>query len=98
MTGPRLLLILGVALILLGLGAGARWYLIGANEVDAADLVPANTVLFATIPNGATVLEGYQTSRVKTLLDSPNAKPLLDSIVNLIGQKNVDLIQSFLPN
>ena len=98
MTRPRLLLFLGIALILLGLGAGVRWYLFGANEVDAAELVPANTVFFATIPNGATLLEGYQTSKVKTLLDSPNAKPLRDAIVNVIGQKNVDLIQTFLPN
>jgi len=100
MTLPRLPLFLGIAfiLLLLGLGAGARWYLFGANEVDAAELVPANTVLFATIPNGATVLEGYQTSKLKTLLDSPNAKPLVDALVNFIGQKNVDLIQTFLPN
>ena len=100
MTSPRSLLFLGVALILLlvGLGAGARWYLFGANEVDAAELVPANTILFATIPNGATLLDGYQTSKLKTLLNSPNAKPLHDAIVNLIGQKNVDLIQTFLPN
>ena len=97
---PRSLLLPGIALILLllGLGAGARWYLFGANKVDAAELVPANTVLFATIPNGATVLEGYQTSKLKTLLDSPNARPLYDAIVNVIGQKNVDLIETFLPN
>lgn len=100
MTRLRLLLLLGVAfiLLLLGLSAGAWWYLFGANAVTAAELVPANTVLFATIPNGATVLEGYQTSHLKTLLDSPNAKPLQDEIVNLVGQKNVDLLNAFLPN
>jgi hypothetical protein len=100
MTRLRLLFFLGVAFILLlvGLSAGVWWYLFGANEVDSAELVPANTLFFASIPNGATVVEGYQTSRVKTLIESPNAKPLHDAIVNLIGQKNVDLLHAFLPN
>jgi hypothetical protein len=100
MTRLRLLLLLGIAfiLLLLGLSAGVWWYLFGANEIEAAELVPANTIAFATIPNAATILEGYQTSQAKTLLDSPNAKPLHDTLVSLIGQKNVDLIHAFLPN
>ncbi len=99
MTRSQLFVLLGVAVILLlGAIAGVRWYLFGANEVDAAELVPANTVFFGTIPNGATVLDGYQTSRLKTLVDSPNSKPLRDALVNLAGKKNVDLIQTFLPN
>ena len=100
MTRLRVLILLGVAfiLLLLGLGAGVWWWLFGANEVEAAELVPANTIAFATIPNAATVIEGYQTSQVKTLVDSPNAKPLQDAIINLIGPKNVDLLHTFLPN
>lgn len=100
MTRLRLLLALGVAfiLLLLGLSAGMWWYLFGENEVDAAELVPANTIAYATIPNAAAIVAGYQTSNAKTLLDSPNIKPLQDAITNLIGQKNLDLLQTFLPN
>src|ERR1700678_2976184 len=88
MTPPRLLLLLGVAfvLLLLGLSAGAWWYLFGPNEIDSAELVPANTVAFASIPDAAKVLEGYETSQLKTLIESPNAKPVHDAIVNLVGQ------------
>jgi hypothetical protein len=99
MTPPRLLLFLGVAFILLlGLSAGVWWYLFGANEIDSAELLPANTAAFASIPDAAKVIEGYETSQLKTLLNSPNAKPLHDAIVNLVGQKNIDLIHAFLPN
>ena len=100
MTRLRLLLLVGVALLvlLIGIGAGAWWYLFGANEVQAAELVPANTVAFATIPNAAALLEGYQTSKLKTLVDSPNTKPLEDALVSSVGQKNIDLLHSFLPN
>jgi len=98
MTRPRLLILIGIAFILLLLGAGVWWYLFGANEVQAAELVPANTIALATIPNAATLVEGYQTSQLKTLVDSPNAQPLHDAIVNLVGQKNIDLINAFLPN
>jgi len=100
MTRLRLLFLLGVTLILLllGVGVGAWWWLSGPNEIDSAELVPANTVAFASIPNAATVVEGYQTSKLKTLVDSPNSKPLRDFIMNLVGQKNADLIQALLPN
>jgi hypothetical protein len=100
MTRQSSLLLIGVAfvLVLLALGAGAWWYLFGANEIESADLVPANTLFFASIPNAATLLEGYQSSQAKTLLASTNVKPLQDSVVNLIGQKNLDLIYDFLPN
>jgi len=100
MTRLRLLLLSGLAfiLLLLGLSAGIWWYLFGANQIDSAELVPANTVLFATIPNGVTVAAGYETSQLKTLIDSPNTKPLHDAITNLVGEKNLDLIQTFLPN
>ena len=95
-----MLLIAGAAFLLLlgGLGAGIYWYLFGTPEIDSAQLVPANTLAFASIPNGVTVAAGYQTSRLKTLVDSPNAKPLLDYVVSWIGQKNADLLQDFLPN
>jgi hypothetical protein len=101
MTTSRLLLLVGVVLILLlaGLSGGfVWWYLYGANEVEAADLVPANTVLFATIPNGVSIATGYETSQLKKLADSPDCKPLLDSIVGLIGQKNFNVAQTFLPD
>lgn len=85
-------------LILAGLGAGGWWYLFGTNEIDSAELVPANTIFFASIPNAAALLEGYETSQAKTLVGSPSAKPIHDSLVGLIGQKNVDLLHAFLPN
>jgi hypothetical protein len=100
MSRPRLLILLGVAFILLLLGGvgGVWWYLFGANEVEAAELVPGNSVFFATIPNALAILEGYETSRLKTLVESPNSGPLRDQFVNFIGQKNVELLLAFLPN
>lgn len=99
MTRQSIILVVGVVLLLLiGLGAGAWWYLFGPNEIDSADLVPANTIVFASIPNAAALLEGFQSSQARTLIASPNTKPALDSITNLIGQKNLDLIHDFLPN
>jgi hypothetical protein len=99
MTRLRLLLILGILLILLLAGVGAAWwYLFGANSVAAQELVPGDTLVFATIPNAATIATGYQTSQLKTLVDSPNTKPLTDAIVNEIGPKNMDLLNAFLPN
>src|ERR1700761_2230234 len=96
---PALLIIsLTVLLLLLGLGAGAWWYLLGPNKVDAAELVPGDTVAFLEIPNAGAIAVGYQTSQLKTLVDSPNMKPLIDSIVDTIGKKNLDLINTFLPN
>jgi hypothetical protein len=99
MTRQSSLLLLGVGFlaVLIALGAGAWWYLFGATEIDSADLVPANTIFFASIPNGATLLEGYETSKAKTLLDSPNMAALHDSIAKTIGQKNIDLLHNFLP-
>ena len=91
-----------LALFLLGLvillGLGAWYYLFGPNSVASSELVPANTVVFATIPNAADLTVGYQTSRLKTLIDSPDSKPVIDSISSLIGQQNLDLLQAFLPN
>ena len=74
MSRQRFLLLLGIAFLLLlaALGGGAWWYLFGTNEIESAELVPANTIFFASIPNAATLLEGYQTSQAKTLLESPN--------------------------
>lgn len=96
----RTLLIVGVVLILLllGAGAGAWFYLYGQPTVAAAELVPADTVVFATIPNAMAIATDYQTSHLKQLIDNPNCKPAIDSTLKLIGQKNVDLINAFLPN
>ncbi len=97
MTRLRLLLVL-VVLLLIGAGAGAWWYLFAAPKIDAAELVPSDTVAFATIPNGASVLAGYQSSHLKALVDSPNAHPVIDLLQHWIGEKNADLFQAFLPN
>jgi len=99
MTRSRILALVGVLLILvLGGAAGAWWYLFGPVAVDAAELVPADTIFYATIPNAATIATSYQTSQLKQLVDSPNAKPAIDAIVNVIGQKNIDVLNAFLPN
>jgi hypothetical protein len=100
MSRQSFLLLLGVAflLFLAVLGGGVWWYLFGTNEIESAELVPANTIFFASIPNAATLLEGYESSQAKTLLASPNMKPMHDSIVEFLGQKNIDLFHQFEPN
>jgi hypothetical protein len=100
MTRLQILLIAAVAAIVLFIGAaaGAYYYLFGAPDMAAAELVPANTLAFATIPNGAALVEAYETSQAKTLLASPNIKPLQDMLATTLGQKNLDLLQVFLPN
>lgn len=90
--------VLAVILLLLGLGAGICWYLFGENTVESAELVPSDTVAFASIPNAAAIAAGYQSSQLKTIVDSPNVQPLIDAIPTWIGQKNLDLIKAFLPN
>jgi len=91
--------VLGLILILiLGVGAGAWWYLFGPNKVDSAELVPTDTVFFATIPNAASIVAGYETSQLKQLVEAPNSKPISDALVNQIGQKNIDLFNAFMPN
>ena len=94
MNRERLPVILSVGAFLFLVVAGAAgvwWYLFGPNEIDSAELVPGNTIAFASIPNGAMIVEALQTSQAKQLLDSPNIKPLHDYAVDMIGKKNVDL-------
>jgi hypothetical protein len=100
MSRLQILLVTFVSALLLsvGAGAGAWYYMYGGPEVSAAQLVPANTLAFATIPNGAAIFESYQTSQAKQLATSPNMKPLHDEIIQLLGSKNGDLIHTFLPN
>ena len=100
MSRLQILLITFASALLLsiGAGAGAWYYLYAGPEVSAAELVPANTLVFATIPNGANIIEGYQGSQAKLLFTSPNMKPLHDELVQVLGPKNVDLIHTFLPN
>jgi hypothetical protein len=100
MTSKRITLYVVIAIFLLLLlgGAGAWYYLYGGNALAAADLVPGDTVFLATIPNGAEIATGYETSRLKSLVDLPNLKPLRDSIPQQVGDKNFDLINTFLPN
>ena len=85
-------------LLIAAAGAGAWWYLFGPNQVDSADLVPANTLFYASIPNAANLANGYDGSKLSVLLANPNSKPLRDAFQNFIGTKNVELIQEFLPN
>jgi hypothetical protein len=97
MTTPIRLALLIFALVLL-LGAGAWYYLFGPNRVDAAELVPADTIVFATIPNAAKLVAGYQTSHLKQVVDAPEAQPLFESIEGYLGNQKLSLLQSFLPN
>jgi len=87
----------GLVLILL-LGGSVWFYLFGPNTLPAAQLVPANTVVFITIPNAAKVTAGYETSQLKKLVDSPQIQPLIDTVIHWIGEKNRALILAFLPN
>jgi len=100
MSRLKILLIAFIAAVLLflGVGAGAWYYLYGAPEISAAELVPANTLAFATIPNGAVLVEAYETSQAHQLLASPSMKPLHDVFVQTITPQKADLIRSFLPN
>jgi biopolymer transport protein ExbD len=100
MTGARALLLVGVVFLLLvaGLGMGAWWYLSGPNEIDSAELAPGNTVIFLSIPNAVTLLQGYESSHLKTLIDSPDTQPTRDILSGWIGQKNIDLANALLPN
>lgn len=99
MTRARLFLILGVVFLVLILGGagGVWWYLFGANAVQCEDLAPGDTVAFASIPNAMKIVAGYQTSQLKQIVDSPNTQPLIDEITKTIGQKNLDVINAFLP-
>ena len=100
MTRARTLAVLGIAflILILGVGTAAWWYLFGPNKIESAELVPGDTVFFASIPNAATIVTGYQTSQLKQLVDSPNAQPVVDSIQKTIGQKPLDVLNTFAPN
>ena len=95
-TSIRLLVIAFVLLLLLG--AGAWWYLFAPNAVSAAELVPSDTIAFATIPNAAKLTVGYENSQLKQVIDAPNMQPVITAIQNFIGEKNRALILAFLPN
>lgn len=98
MSRERIVYLFGVAtvIVLVGLGVGSMWwYLFGPNPIDSAELVPGNAIAFVTIPNGATVVEGFAGSQARSVLESPNMKPLHDYLVGMIGQKNVDLFHAF---
>ena len=91
-------LVLALVAVLL-LGAAAAWYyLFGPNLVSSAKLVPANTVIFANIPNAASIATGYETSQIKKLVDAPESQPLFDEIQHLIGSKNLALFKVLLPD
>jgi len=99
MNRSRLLILLGVVfLLLIGAIGGAWYYLYAPNKIDSAELVPGDSIFFASVPNAATIATGYQTSQLKQLVESPNSQPVSDSIVKWIGQKNLDVLNAFLPN
>jgi len=91
MTAFRRLALVVVILLLLALAGGA-WYFFGTNGRPAAELVPGDTLAFALISNGAEIGAGYETSRLRQLVDAPEAQPLLDSITHLLGDKNLALL------
>jgi hypothetical protein len=100
MSRLQALLIAAIAVVVLFVGAigGIYYYLFGAPERTAAELLPANTIALATIPNGAALVEAYELSQAHALAASPGSKPLHDALVGMLGQKNVDLLHVFLPN
>ncbi|HUB67570.1 MAG TPA: DUF3352 domain-containing protein [Candidatus Methylacidiphilales bacterium] len=87
-----------IVLLLLLAGAGIWYYLYGHNAITSEELVPDDTLFFASIPNGVDIATGYQTSQLRGLVESPNMQPVIDWLKQQIGTKNFDLIQTFLPN
>jgi hypothetical protein len=87
-----------VVVVLALLGAAAWYFLFAPSKIAAADLVPSDTAVFATIPNGSRIALDYETSHLKQLADSPNAKPVIDGIFSFMGEQRVSLIQSLLPD
>ena len=59
---------------------------------------PPTPSVFAEISNGGTLVTGYQTSQLKTLVDAPQSQPLFDEIQHLLGDKNFALLKVFLPD
>jgi hypothetical protein len=97
MTATFYRLVLAAVVLLLLLG-GLAWYFFFAPVRVAAELVPSDATVFATIPNGAHIALDYQGSHLKQLVDSPNAKPVLDGLRNVIGEQRFDFILSLLPD
>lgn len=97
MTFLRGLILALVAILLVG-GAAAWFYLFGPNAASSAKLVPADTVVFAEIPNAAGIAASYETSQVRKLADAPEAQPLFDEIQHVIGDKNLALLKVLLPD
>ena len=91
-------LLLGFLAVILLLGLAAWYYLFGPNEMAGATLVPEDTVFYAAIPNGASIVAGYEGSQLKKLVDAPEAKPLIDQVTARIGAQNLALLQEFAPN
>jgi hypothetical protein len=90
--------LLVLVLVLLIGAAGAWWFLGGRAGLDPAKLVPADTLAYASIPDGEGLFSSYQGSQLKQLVDSPNTQPLLDWIEQHVGDKNLGLLRVLLPN
>ena len=55
-------------------------------------------MVFATIPNAAGIVTGYDSSQLKKLVDAPESQPLFDEIQKLVGDKNLALLKVLLPD
>ena len=92
----RTALLLGAVFILLVV-FGVWYFFFAPAKTDAAEFVPSDAAVFATIPNGAHIALGYETSHLKQVVDAPEAQPILGYLRQLAGPKNIDLIQTLLP-
>jgi hypothetical protein len=98
MTATFRQIIVAVLVLVILLGVAAWYFIFGPARIAAAELVPADAVVLATIPNGAHLALDYETSHLKQIVDSPNAKPLIDGFRTLAGPQRMDLVQSLLPD
>jgi hypothetical protein len=87
-----------VLVLLLLVGAGAWWLVAGRAGANGAKLVPADSLAFAYIADGAGLYSGYNGSQLRQIIDSPNTQPLLNTIEQQVGDKNLGLLRVLLPN
>jgi hypothetical protein len=85
-------------LLVLAGAAAAWWYVAGGLGINAAKLVPGDTLAFACIPDGESVFSDYQGSQLRQIVDSPNTQPLIDWIEQQVGDKNLGLPRVLLPD
>jgi hypothetical protein len=96
MTSAVRLFLLGLFLVLL-LIVGFWWYLYGSSTISCAELVPADTIAFATIPNGTDIAAGYGNSNLKAIVENPTTQPFDELVQEWVGDRNFQLAQALLP-